>query len=63
MRLVLTLLPYPDKDEEIVRPPDKLIVGTAADVLEADELPESLRKELVGEYRAPTKRPKGTPAE
>ena len=38
MRLVLTMLPYPDKDESVVKPPDRLIVGTAADVLEADDI-------------------------
>ncbi len=62
MRLVLTLLPYPDKDESVVRPPDKLIVGSATDVLEADELPEAFRNELMAEAGPPEKRPKSASA-
>ncbi len=46
MRLVLTLMPYPDKDLEIARPPDPLIVGTAADVLEETEMPDLVREQL-----------------
>ncbi len=49
MRLVLTLMPYPDKDREIARPPDPLIVGTAADVLEEKEMPDLVREQLAVE--------------
>lgn len=63
MRLVLTILPYPEKDESIVKPPDRLIVGTAADVLEADEVPVALREELIAGSVAPQKRPKKATSE
>ena len=32
MRYVLRQLPYPDKDESVVREPDPLIVGTPAEI-------------------------------
>ncbi len=47
MRLALTLLPYPDKDLAVARPPDPLIVGTASDVLEESELSDSVRELLI----------------
>lgn len=47
MRLILTLLPYPEKDINIARPPDPLIVGTAADVLDDDEIPLVSREEII----------------
>ena len=46
MRLVLQLMPYPDKDPDIAVPPDDLIVGTAVDVLEEDEVLATAHDEI-----------------
>lgn len=62
MRLVLTALSYPDKDESVVKPPDRLIVGTAADVLDADEVPVALKEELIAGSVAPRRRPRKSKA-
>jgi hypothetical protein len=32
IRTVLCALPYPDKDTEVVKPPDPLVVGTAPEM-------------------------------
>ena len=42
MRLLLTRLPYPDKNAHVVRPPDPLIIGMASDVLASDEVPPEI---------------------
>lgn len=45
MRLVLSLLPYPDRNPKVAKAPDWLVVGTASDVLDEDETLTSLREE------------------
>ena len=50
MRFILSQMPYPNKDVEVVQEPDPLIVGSAADIYEEGEhsmasLPTDLRGE------------------
>ncbi len=46
MRFVLALFDYPEKDESVVGRPDKLVVGRAAAIHEADESPLRLFPKL-----------------
>lgn len=41
MRFILNSLPYPDKDMEVLLPPDPKLVGSAAELFTKDDLPSA----------------------